>query len=248
MQPPAYIQDLCQAFLEGLTDALGDKLYAAYLFGAVAFPETTHTGDIDFHVILAGRLSEPEHSALEILHKKLAQDFPPLGVGMDGHYLLLEDARGTAQPVSQLVPYPIDDAWGLHRAHLRAGRCIVLYGPDPRQIYPAASWSELEADLEEQLQYVEAHLEVYPAYCVLNLCRLMYSFENREVVISKVAAAEWAWELFPQRQALIEAARKWYAQQANAQDEMLMMSEIMGFYRFACERIRKIRRSFSASN
>jgi hypothetical protein len=116
------------------------------------------------------------------------------------------------------------------------------------QIYNDANWEQLAADLEEQLQYVEAHLEVYPAYCVLNLCRLMYSFENREVVISKVAAAEWAWELFPQRRALIEAARKWYAQQASAQDEMLMMSELMGFYRFVCERIHKIRPSFNASN
>jgi predicted nucleotidyltransferase len=230
MQPPAYIQDLCQAFLEELTDALGEKLYAVYLFGAVAFPETEHTGDIDFQVVLREPPNEPERLLIEKLHQELAEGFPPFGDKMDGHYLLLEDAGGTAQPASQLAPYPVDDAWGLHRAHLRAGRCIALYGPDPRQIYPGASWEELAADLEEQLQYVAAHLEIYPAYCVLNLCRLMYSFENREVVISKAAAAEWAWDLFPQRRALIEAARKWYAQQASAQDEALMMSEIKGFY------------------
>ena len=247
MHIPETIQALGQAFLNGLNDALGDKLYAVYLFGAVAFPETEHTGDIDFQVILREPLNEEEHLLIEKLQHKLTEGFPPFGDKMDGHYLLLEYAGGTAQPASQLKPYPIDDAWALHRAHLRAGRCIILYGPDPMQIYPDANWEQLAADLEEQLRYVEAHLEVYPAYCVLNLCRLMYSFENREVVISKTAAAEWAWELFPQWRALIDAARKWYAQKANVQDEMLMMSKIMGFYLFACERIRKKRRSEGAS-
>ena len=178
MKLPVYIQDLCQAFLNGLKAALGDNLYGVYLHGAVAFPETTNTGDIDFHVILAERLSEGEHSEIKQLHAKLADDFPPLGIGMDGYYLLLEDARGTAQPGSQSSPFSVDDAWALHRAHIRAGRCIVLHGPDPKQIYPSATWVELEADLEEQLQYVEAHLEVYPAYCILNLCRLMTSFRD----------------------------------------------------------------------
>ena len=64
MQPPAYIQELCQAFLHGLRAALGDKLYGVYLYGAVAFPETVHTADIDFHVNLKGPLTEEQHAAL----------------------------------------------------------------------------------------------------------------------------------------------------------------------------------------
>ena len=241
MNPPAYIQDICQAFLDGLNAALSDKLYGLYLYGAGAFPETTHTGDINFHVILKGALTEEEQSALMQLRERLAREFPPLGVGMDGHYLLLEDARGAEQPGSQLSPFNIDDAWALHRAHIRAGRCIVLQGPDPRQIYPAATWAELEADLEYQLQYVKNHLDLYPAYCILNLCRLMYSFETREVVISKVAAAEWAWDLFARWRALIEAAQKSYAKQASEQDGTFMLSEVKELYRFACERIRESR-------
>ena len=242
-QPPAYVQNLCHALLKGLKTALGEKLYGVYLFGAVAFPETKHTGDIDFHVILNDAPTEQEHDALVQLRDWLARDFPPLGVGMDGHYLLLEDARGTAQPQSQLAPYNVDDAWALHRAHIRAGRCIVLYGPDPRQVYPAATWEELEIDLEDQLHYVKQHLEVYPAYCALNLCRMMYSFETRDVVISKAAAAEWAWDTFHQWRALIEAARKSYAKQASAQDEALMKAEVQELYRFAREYILEIRRS-----
>jgi hypothetical protein len=237
-QLPAPIEDLCKVLLVGLKDVLGDKLYGVYLFGALAFPETTSTKDIDFHVILSGTLSEQEHSGIKQLHARLAEDHPPLGVGMDGHYLLLADAGETARPMSQLAPNYIDDAWALHRAHIRAGRCIVLHGPDPNQIYPAASWAELEADLEEQMQYVKEHLEIYPAYCSLNLCRLMYSFEMRDVVISKAAAAEWALGRFPQWQAIIEAAQRDYAGCARLQDEESMKSEVKALYRFADERIR----------
>lgn len=64
MKPPAYIQDIYQNFLDLLRAALGDKLYGVYLYGAVAFPETVHTGDIDFHVNLKGPLTEEQHAAL----------------------------------------------------------------------------------------------------------------------------------------------------------------------------------------
>ena len=64
MKPPAYIQDIYQNFLDLLRAALGDKLYGVYLYGAVAFPETVHTGDIDFHVNLKGLLTEEQHAAL----------------------------------------------------------------------------------------------------------------------------------------------------------------------------------------
>ena len=140
MKIPDEIQDLCQAFLRGLNAALGSKLYGLYLYGALAFPEPGPTGDIDFHVILKERLNDREKSQLNDLHAALARDFPPLGAELDGYYILLEEARQKSPPRHQLLPDVTDNAWALHRQHVRAGRCIVLHGPDPRQVYPAASW------------------------------------------------------------------------------------------------------------
>jgi hypothetical protein len=246
MNPPEYIHDLCQALLEGLKEALTEQLYGVYLFGAVAFPETRYTGDIDFHVILKTPLTEGQHAALVELHERLAAEFPPLGVGLDGYYLLLEEARGKAQPASQLAPFVIDDAWALHRAHIRAGRCIVLHGPNPSDIYAPASWTELEADLDEQLQYVEQHLQIYPAYCVLNLCRLMYSYESRYVVLSKTGAAEWAWERFPDWRRLIEVAQHDYAHSTSPSDLKVMQSEMGEFYQFVSDQINTSRTKLEA--
>ncbi|MBL7174777.1 MAG: DUF4111 domain-containing protein [Desulfobacteraceae bacterium] len=241
MRIPDEIRGLCEAFLDGLNTALGRKLYGVYLYGALAFPEGGATGDVDFHVILNDALNGSEKLALENLHATLAQDYPPLGAELDGYYILLEEARQTIPPRHQLLYDVVDNSWALHRAHIRAGRCIILQGPDPSQVYPEASWSELESALQGELDYVGKHLAEYPAYCVLNLCRLMYSFETRDVVVSKVGSARWAYEAFPDWGPHIEAARKSYVGSAMSEEIELIKLEVRDFFDFACEHIRESR-------
>ena len=216
------IQSLCGAFLYGLLSAIGAKLFGVYLYGALAFPETGSIGDIDFHVLLSAPLNDEERIALIQLHTDLARDYPPLGGELDGYYLLLQDARQEKSPSDQRIVGLVDSSWALHCAHIQAGRCIVLFGPDPVQIYPVPSCPELELALQSELDYMALNLERYPAYCILNLCRLMYSIETRDLVISKAGAACWAWERFPEWQPAIEAARRSYAGQATEQDERIM--------------------------
>ena len=242
MDIPEGLQGFCVAFVSGLNAVLGENLNGVYLYGAWAFPEGTKRGDIDFHVILRRALSDREKLALSDLHTALAREFPLLvGEGLDGYYILLEEARRTTSPRHQLLDDVVDESWALHRAHVRAGRCIVLQGPDPREVYPAASWEELANALQGELAYVEKHLIDYPAYCVLNLCRLMYSYETRDVVVSKYASARWACHAYPERGSYIEAARKVYEVTASTREKELLKSGIACFFDFACERIRESR-------
>jgi predicted nucleotidyltransferase len=231
------VAELCSTFLERLLEILGDKLHGVYLYGAVAFPETTYTGDIDFHVILDGALTGDEVSAMTGLHEALARDFPPLGAELDGHYILLEDTRSLDPPTHQLREGVVDDSWALHCAHIRAGRCIALYGPDPRFIYPEPGWPEIEEALRGEMEYVEEHLDQYPDYCILNLCRLMYSYETRDVVVSKTAAAAWVLDAFPHWRRLIELAQASYAGASTPEDRRLMIDEVGELLGFAQERI-----------
>ena len=237
VQPARDIRDLCQALSRGLNATLGDKLYGVYVFGAAAFPESGPTGDIDFHVILRETLTDQEHFEINQLHSALARDFPPLGAELDGYYILLQAARHTSPPVHQLRPDITDVSWALHREHIRAGRCIVLHGPDPKQVYPPATWPELESALRGELQYVQEHLDDYPDYGILNLCRLMYSFKTRDVVISKTAAAAWAHNAFPQWRRPIELAQKSYARRGTPEEREFMLLEVRKLFRFACEHI-----------
>jgi hypothetical protein len=226
-----------QAFLAGLRSILRDKLYGLYIYGAAAFPDDLPTGDIDFHVILTDPLTDQERSNLYELHDSLARDFPPLGVDMDGYYILLADARRPQPPQSQMWQRATDKSWALHRQHIRAGRVLALHGPDPREIYPPAVWPEIEQALEGELKYVADHLDEYPHYCILQLCRLIYSHGSRDVVVSKAQASDWAEKVFPVWRRHIELARKSYAGHATEEDRQFMLKEIRAFVEFARRQI-----------
>jgi predicted nucleotidyltransferase len=230
-----------RVFVDGLQRILGEKLHGVYIYGAAAFPDALPTGDIDFHVILNGELTDSERSELEALHASLAERFPPLGGEMDGYYIRLDDARHEAPPRSQMWRRAIDDSWALHREHIRAGRHLVLHGPDPTGIYPPASWPEIERALYGELNYVEKHLHEYPDYCILNLCRLIYSFETKDVVVSKAQAADWAWDAMPHWRRHVERAKKSYAGQATPEDRQFMLAEVGRFLEYARERMEHAR-------
>jgi hypothetical protein len=61
----------------------------------------------------------------------------------------------------------------------------------------------------------------------------MYSFETQDVVISKVEAAAWALETFPQWRLHIELAKRSYAGEATPEEREFMLTEVESLYRFA---------------
>lgn len=87
----------------------------------------------------------------------------------------------------------------------------MLAGPDPREIYPAPSWPDLQAALLGEIRFVDARLADAPTYCVLNACRILFSFETRNVVMSKQGAAARALGAVPaEHHDLMRAAMRVY--------------------------------------
>ncbi|MEN6369768.1 MAG: aminoglycoside adenylyltransferase domain-containing protein [Thermotogota bacterium] len=232
---------LCEEFVAGVRSVLGEKLYAVYIYGAVTFPETKGTGDVDFHAILTAPPADSEREALLELHRHLEREVPPLGTDLDGHYILLVDARQAAPPRHLLFPEIVDESWALHRAHMLAGRVAVLHGPDPRTILAPPTREELDEALNGELNYVTQHLADYPGYCVLNLCRLLYSWETGDVVISKAAAAAWASRRFPSWREFVALASDSYAKPATAVDLEVLANGLPKFYSFAQGEIESLR-------
>jgi hypothetical protein len=230
-----------EAFTRGLRQILGGKLHGAYIYGAAAFPDDLPTGDIDFHVILTGPLTDDQEARLGEMHEEIARQFPPLGVGMDGYYLLLTDARRASPPQSQMWQRATDKSWALHREHIHAGRVLVLHGPDPKEIVPPATWPEIEQALDAEYQYVEDHLDEYPHYSILQLFRLIYSYETRDVVLSKAQAADWACDAHPQWRRHVELAKKAYARQGTEKDMQFMRADTRKLLEFAHGRIERAR-------
>ena len=237
---PEDVQIVCTGLRDGLKVTLGNNLYGIYLYGAAVFPEMKHIHDIDCHVVLKRPLTAREKSEIQQLHRGLADKYPVVGDDLDAWYILLGDTQQPSPPRHQVHPDLFDNSWALHHAHMRAGYCIILYGPEPEQVFPAPTWSELVAGLEAEQIFIEKHLSEYPDYCVLNLCRLIYSYRMKDVVISKQAAAEWAIDNLPAWRPLIEAALRSYAGEIDGEDNQLLESETERFYRFVCEIIKEV--------
>lgn len=240
MTLPTDVQTICQRFVRSLNTIFGDKLYGIYMYGATVFPDAGRIQDIDCHVILRTIPTLNENEQVFRLYDELAEQLPPLGGEVDAYFITLEDARGSEPPRHHLRPEMWDNSWALHCAHIRAGRYLTLYGAEPDDIFPAPSWEAVAAALENELDYVSRNLH-YPAYCVLNLCRIWYSFLHGNVVVSKRFSGQWAIEQFPAFAPLVMAAMKGYEGRATPEEERLLQAEVGNFFTFISGQLHQIR-------
>lgn len=187
---PSRVRTLADELVAGLHEALGPRFAGAFLYGSVCFPPSA-VADFDAHVLVDAPLTDADRAAVSALRDRL-RDLP-LGDQTDVYFVTVEDAAGREPPTHQLDPQIRDTSWALHRAHVHAGRFVALHGPDPRTIVPVPSWQELDEALLGELEWMDDRaLRDARAYCVLQLCRILYSFQTRDVVVSKLQAGVWA--------------------------------------------------------
>jgi hypothetical protein len=236
---PENIQAICHEFIQGLSALLPGKLHGVYMYGATVFPDAGPIQDIDCHVVLQAPLTSQERAQVSALHRSLGERFPPLGGEIDAYYILYRDAVEHTPPPDQLHTGIRDESWALHCAHVRAGSYLALYGPPPQPIFPAPSWPAIAAALEHELRFIQENLD-YPAFCVLNLCRILYSLQERNVVVSKQFSGHWACASYPQWVPLIRSATRAYAGAATTEDDQLLKGEVRNFLAFASHQIHVI--------
>ncbi len=226
---PADTAGLCCDFRDGLSEALGGGLLSLYLSGGMAFPRPTRWWvDVDFHALLAHPLTDRDRDAVGDLHRELAERWP-LGDELDGYYVLASDAGKPEWPTSQDWG-AIDWTWALHRAHVLAGRFMLMLGNDPRAILTEPTWAELGACLSTTMSYiVEHHEPAFAPYSVLNACRVLYSVRTRDVVISKYRAAQWGIAELPDWSGLLEAAVRSYTLSDTTSDRQLLAEQRAAF-------------------
>ena len=231
----------CTRLRDGLQDILGDDIVALWVHGASVCPNPPdRLGDVDTHCVLRRPVSGETGARIDGLHRGIELD---LGMEFDSWYVLLADALRAEAPTHAFRPGLVDESWALHRAHLLAGRCAVIHGADPQTILARPTWPELESALEHELRYIEEHLDRLQSawvasYVVCNCCRIVYSFEMRDVVTSKRESVGWALKVFPARwHHLVRAAARWYERAEEPGDRGLLREEAPAFVAFAKQRI-----------
>jgi hypothetical protein len=224
---PKRIRTLTEAFVAELDSTLGPRFVGLFQYGAVCFPPSP-VSDFDAHVIVADPFSDDDRRAITAMLQRLHS--LPLGDDMDVWYITRDAASRSDPPQTELRPGFRDESWALHRAHVHAGRFVGVRGPDPRTIVPEPTWDEIDEALQGELEYVFDHLEDAPAFGVLNLCRVLYSYETRDVVTSKLRSAVWAFASLPSdHHALIRAALDAYAtKRYRLQDDVDTFANEMG--------------------
>jgi len=192
---PARSRSAAAALASEMAASLSGGLHALYLYGAVTFPESEGTGDLDYHAIMSGPITDPIRAAYGAACDRLAS--VPGCDDLDGWVISLDGARGSKPPLHLLHPGLRDRAWALHRAHWLAGHCVVLHGQNPAAIVLAPTWLEQRAGLKAELIFLRGVPAEHNAYAVLNACRILYSLQERNVVQSKFGSAAWALEHLP---------------------------------------------------
>ncbi len=232
-------------FRDELFTVLGKNLVGAYLHGSIAFPEyEPRAGDIDFHVVVRKSLTGEDVKGLDHLHRTLAAKFE-FGKRLDGFYIPLAKARRSRIPRGLIYGAhgrihhgASDDAWALHCEHLQASAYIRLQGPRANRIFPTADWNSIRSALYRQLVYARKIIESDSWWSVLNLCRLVYSFENGKIVVSKLGAARWALKGLPSKwRPVIRSAIKTYRGAETSDDRAILRRDARKFLGFASIRI-----------
>jgi hypothetical protein len=113
---------------------------------------------------------------------------------------------------------------------------VNVHGREPAEIVPPPTWSELEGDLDRELEHIERHVaegDTDPdeaSYAILNGGRILRAIETHDVVLTKRGAGPWALDHLPDRwHPAIRAALRAYDADASPEDAALLAAEMAPF-------------------
>lgn len=231
---PPVARIACERLKENLQEALGPELLSLWAYGAQTFADfPKRLGDIDTHALLSHKPDIKTAAMIDEIHTRIATD---VGIEWDSWYILKKDVASTHPPKHAFREHLVDDAWALHRAHWLAGQYVLLSGSMPSDFVRPPRWQEIEEDLWKEWRHIERtvierhYKPGHAAYAIWNGCRIVYSLETRNVVISKRSAARWALACMPgSRRSVILAAGRIYDGTPESQDDALLRASLPGF-------------------
>jgi predicted nucleotidyltransferase len=181
-----------------------------YLFGSLANGDFDQYSDIDVLFVTQKEISEAAFAALSEMHKRLNQLNSPWGIQLEVSYIPQAalrhfDRANIIHPHMDRGNYEAlhmmahETDWIVQR-HLLRENGIVISGPDLKTLIDPIAPGELQRAVSDVLPlWVDPILarpakikaRGYQSFCVLSLCRMLYTLRTGQV-LSKPRAAEWA--------------------------------------------------------
>jgi predicted nucleotidyltransferase len=219
------VNEILNFLFSSIREILAGQFVGMYLFGSLANGGFDEYSDIDVLIVTDGEISASTFSALKELHKQINELDSPRANQIEASYIPQEALR-RFDPGNKLHPHmdrgdgealhmmSHESDWIIQRHTLRE-RGIVITGPSLRDLIDPVSLSELRQAVADVLPlWVDPILKEpslinqrgYQSYCVLTLCRMLYTLEHGQI-LSKSAAVKWAMEnLHSKWKPLIEQA------------------------------------------
>lgn len=196
---------------------LSDQFIGMYLFGSLANGDFDKHSDIDVLVVTDGDISSDRFSKLQNMHAEIAKIDSPWAIQQEVSYIPQNALRRFDPPnirhpfldrgeMEMLKIKPHESDWIIQRYLLRE-RGIVLTGPDLTTLIDPVTPCELRQAVVDILPLwvdpifanpTKIQSRGYQSFCVLSLCRMLYTLQNK-AILSKPAAAKWAVETLDSR-------------------------------------------------
>ena len=215
---------------------LGDAMVGLYLYGSLSTGGyDPASSDIDFLVATDGELTAAQLDALKAMHDRIASSGLPQADHLEGSYISVaalpryDPARPDHPTIGPHGDWPFGighhgPEWAIQRHVVR--ECgVVVCGPDPATLIDPVTPDELRAaaraslrswdGIEDRERMAEEHgagafwgRRAYQAFAALTMCRILYTIEHGAIA-TKMAAAAWARERFPEWAPIIDRAFVW---------------------------------------
>jgi hypothetical protein len=253
------VNQLLETLLARIQTALPQKLVALYLCGSLVYGDfDAQISDVDLVAIITSALDDGELTQLAAMHQQIAAENPVWDDRIEVIYLT-QDALKTFRTQASVIaitspgePFhtkEADKAW-LMNWYLVREQGVTLFGPPPQSVIPPIATEEFveitRHHAKSWAQWVDDCRNLgAQAYAILTLCRALYTIlhgtSEHRAQTSKVRAAAWAAQRYPQWAALIQGALLWRkeslsvtsSEQVEAVDPELTFAETKRFVHFA---------------
>ena len=206
------VNEILNLLHSNLEEILQDHFVGVYLFGSLANGGFDQHSDIDVLVVTAAEISSDAFSALKEMHEQITKIDSPWAIQLEVSYIP-RNALRCFDPANNLHPHmdrgsaetlhmlAHESDWIIQRYILRE-RGIVIMGPHLKILINPVSATDLRKAVVAVLPLwtkpilddpSRINKRGYQSYCVLSLCRMLYTIKHGEIV-SKQFAAKWAKE------------------------------------------------------